>query len=100
MFILKKKHEAEVEALKAEIDKQKSRVKEVEDLFEEKNKIKLRTEVTEVKCVFNKLEMAVITAGINKLVKDVKNSDDAKFYFALLDKINDVIGKMKEDSGV
>lgn len=79
-----------------ERDSWKQRVDDIERRVEKQYGIKVRHETVVVNSDFEKVELAIIAAGINKLLKDSKNSDDTVFYLELRDKIQGVIDKMKE----
>lgn len=75
----------------------KDRVVELEDEKGDAFQVKLRTEIKNINVDFTKLEMVVILAGLDLLIRRSKNQDDAKIYIKLIDKINSFISDIKED---
>jgi hypothetical protein len=74
-----------------------ARINEVESAVEKGFGVKVRNEVTVIKCEFNKLEMVILLSGVHKLFKDSKSVEDTKVYMTLIDKINSNLPLMKED---
>lgn len=74
----------------------KERVVELENAIEGQYGVSVRREVTVVKADFTKLEMVIMFAGVDKLLKNPKSADDAEFYVKLLKKIQPIIDKMEE----
>jgi hypothetical protein len=77
-------------------DQKHKRIIDLEDTIENGYGIKVRNEITEVICKFNKLEMVVMLSGISLLISRSPNKDDIKFYFSLIDKITNILPEMKE----
>lgn len=76
----------------------KKRCSEVEDAMEKGYGIQVRTEVKPaVDTEFTKLEMVILTAGVEKLIKSTKNVPDAEIYIKLFKKINALLDVMEEE---
>lgn len=76
----------------------KKRCSEIEDAVEEGYGIKVRTEIKPtVDTEFTKLEMVVLTAGVEKLIKSTQNVPDAEIYIKLFKKINALLEVMEEE---
>jgi len=83
------------------IDKTKvqERVKDLEDGINKQFGISVRNEVTKVECVFNKLEMVIIMAGVYQLIEHSGNIDDKEAYIKLYKKAQEHAEKMEELDG-
>jgi len=76
----------------------RKRVLELEDHIRDTFSVSVRNDVTKVECVFNKIEMAFLMAGVYQLINYEGSSvDDKEFYIKLYKKIQENIGKMEED---
>ena len=111
MFGFKLLTEREIEELKrkahSNIDLEekylqlKKRVIELEDNFEKTNKITVRVEKTLVVAKLTKMEMIIVMAAIDSLMKNPKtNHDDMKYYFELYAKIQGFVKDMEEERKV
>jgi len=79
----------------------KRRCNEVEDSMEKGYGISVRTEVKPVvDTEFTKLEMVIITAGVEKLIKSTQHVSDAEVYIKLFNKINILLEVMEEEEYV
>ena len=86
-----------IENLNQTVQQWKSRVVDLEDAIKKEYGLTTRVEKTEVKCEFTKIEMAVMVAGISKLMnKPNLDMGDAQFYIDLMHKITDILPKMEE----
>lgn len=88
---------SENEDLKSKAGEWKERVENLERSLEKQFGIEVRKNVTVVNSDFSKHELALMLAGINSILKSAKNSDDIKFYFNLIDKIQNLINNMEEE---
>ena len=74
-----------------------ARTIEIEDAVRKEYGIKARIEKTEVNCVFNKLELAIMQAGMSMLMgRPNIDVNDAEYYIALIRKIDEVLPNMEE----
>jgi len=74
-----------------------TRVIEMENGINETFSVSIRNDVTTVECVFNKIEMAFLMAGVYKLLNDANSTvDDKEFYIKLYKKIQKYIDKMED----
>jgi len=74
-----------------------ARTIEIEDAVRKEYGIKARIEKTEVNCVFNKLELAIMQAGMSMLMgRPNIDVNDAEYYIALIRKIDEVLPDMEE----
>jgi predicted Holliday junction resolvase-like endonuclease len=88
----------EVSEMQKNSDEWHKRCNEVEDAMEKGYGIKIRTEIAQkIETEFSKFEMVVIVLGIEKLLKDSKNPQDAEIYVNLFKKANALLGVMEEE---
>jgi len=74
-----------------------TRVIEMENGINETFSVSIRNDVTTVECVFNKIEMAFLMAGVYKLLNDANSTvDDKEFYIKLYKKIQKYRDKMED----
>ncbi len=73
------------------------RVRELEDGVSETFGVKIRNDVTKVECVFNKVEMAFLMAGVQLLINQAKVITDQEYYISLYKKISKYITDMEEE---
>ena len=82
---------------KAICESYKVRVKELEDGIKEGYGIAVRNEVTTIKCIFSKIELSYIAAGIYKLIESKDSSiEDKEYLIGLYKKIQSNIEQMKD----
>lgn len=75
----------------------KERVDELESGIEKNFAVSVRKDVTTIECVFDKVEMAFLMAGVFKLINDEKSGiEDKEFYIKLYKKIQEHIEKMED----
>ena len=97
---LKKKSESNIE-LTQKYDQLRRRVIELENDFEEKHKVTIRVEKTFVIAKLTKMEMVIVLAALDSLMKNPKtNHDDMRFYFDLYSKIQGFVKNMEEENKV
>lgn len=73
------------------------RVKELENGIKDQFGISVRNEVTKVECIFTKLEMVIIMAGVYQLIEHSGNIDDKEAYIKLYKKAQEYTEKMEEE---
>jgi len=74
-----------------------TRVIEMENGINETFSVSIRNDVTTVECVFNKIEMAFLMAGVYRLLNDANSTvDDKEFYIKLYKKIQKHISQMED----
>jgi hypothetical protein len=82
--------------VRGDLEEWKKRCNALEDSVEHGFGIKVRNEVTKIDCEFSKLEMVMIIAGIEKLIKDSKHIDDTEIYINFFKKLNIQLEMMEE----
>lgn len=88
----------ETSEISKDCEEWKKRCSEVEDAVEKGYGIKVRTEIKPtIDTEFTKLEMVVLTAGVEKLIKSTQNVPDAEIYIKLFKKINALLEVMEEE---
>lgn len=92
---VKLEHE-QVKKLLESCDKYHKRVIELEDTIEKEYGIKVRNEITEIKIMFDKLELSVLYAALCKLMTQPANTEDTQYYLNLRLKIEETLNQMKE----
>ena len=76
----------------------KERIIELENGINDTFSVSVRKDVTKVECLFNKVEMAFLMAGVYKLLNDEHSTiDDKEFYIKLYKKIQENIDQMEEE---
>lgn len=85
-----------IESISGERTMYRTRALQVEDAIEKGYGVTIRKEVTKIIVDFNKLEMVVFLAGVNKLLKNSSNVGDAEFYINLIKRLQSIIDKMEE----
>ena len=74
-----------------------TRVIEMENGINETFSVSIRNDVTTVECVFDKIEMAFLMAGVYKLLNDASGTiGDKEFYIKLYKKIQVNIDQMED----
>ena len=88
----------ETSEISRDCEEWKKRCSEVEDAMEKGYSIPVRTEIKPVvDTEFTKLEMVIITAGVEKLIKSTQSIPDAEIYIKLFKKINNLLEVMEEE---
>jgi hypothetical protein len=90
------KMENMVRELSNEKDVFKKRVFDLEDAIQKEYGVKIRNEVTEVHCDFDKLEMVIFLAGIYQLIDRSGEIEDKEHYIKLYKKVQSFVDKMEE----
>ena len=80
-----------------DLRKMKVRVLELENGVNETFGVSIRQEITKVECIFDKVEMAFLMAGVFKLLNDkTATIDDKEYYIKLYKKIQKNIDQMED----
>ncbi|HUT44507.1 MAG TPA: hypothetical protein VMW95_09235 [Desulfobacterales bacterium] len=82
--------------LAGDVKSHKARIIELEDGINKEYGVSIRQEITNVECIFTKLELIISMAGIYNLMNSPCSVDDKEAYIGLYKRIISVVEQMKD----